>query len=70
MLAVRLDSEMELQLEALAKSRHRSKSDLVRQAVSRMLEDEEDLALAEGALAETRSSKPLSQIRKELGLDG
>ncbi|MBF0143843.1 MAG: ribbon-helix-helix protein, CopG family [Magnetococcales bacterium] len=70
MLAVRLDAETETQLDALAKVRHSSKSDLVRQAIIRMLEDEEDLALLNTARAETTSSKPLAQLRKELGLDG
>jgi RHH-type transcriptional regulator, rel operon repressor / antitoxin RelB len=50
--------------------RQRSKSDLVREAIVRMLEDVEDAELAEMALAQTSSSKPLSQLRKELGLEG
>jgi predicted DNA-binding protein len=69
MFAVRLDRGLEAQLAALAKARRRTKSDLVREAVTRMLEDIEDLGLAERALAETRSRKPLAKLRKELGLD-
>jgi predicted DNA-binding protein len=42
----------------------------VREAIVRMLEDIEDAELAEAALAQTSSSKPLSQLRKELGLEG
>ncbi|MBF0153731.1 MAG: ribbon-helix-helix protein, CopG family [Magnetococcales bacterium] len=70
MLTVNLDPETESQLDALAKARHSNKSELVRQAIQRMLEDEEDLLLVSSALAETRSSKPLAQLRKELGLEG
>lgn len=69
MLAVRIESELESQLDSLAKLRQRSKSDLVREAIVRMLEDIEDAELAEAALAQTSSSKPLSQLRQELGLD-
>lgn len=70
MLAVRIESELESQLDALAKLKQRSKSDLVREAIVRMLEDLEDVELAEMALAKTKSSKPLGQLRKELGLEG
>jgi len=70
MLAVRIESELESRLDALAKLRQRSKSDLVREAILRMLEDIEDAELAEVALTQTKSSKSLSQLRKELGLEG
>ncbi|MFM9912555.1 MAG: DUF6290 family protein [Methylophilaceae bacterium] len=69
MLAVRIESELESQLDSLAKLRQRSKSDLVREAILRMLEDIEDAELAEAALAQTKTSKPLNQLRQELGLD-
>jgi RHH-type transcriptional regulator, rel operon repressor / antitoxin RelB len=70
MLALRLEKELERKLAALAKVRRRSKSELVRDAILRMIEDEEDLELAEKALRTTRSAKPLKRLRKELGLDG
>lgn len=70
MLVVRIGSELESQLDALAKLKQRSKSDLVREAIARMLEDMEDAELAETVLAKTKSSKSLSQLRKELGLEG
>lgn len=70
MLAVRIESELESQLDALAKLRQRSKSDLVREAILRMLEDIEDAELAEAALAQSQTAKPLSQLRQELGLEG
>jgi predicted DNA-binding protein len=70
MLALRLEKELERKLAALAKVRGRSKSELVREAILRMIEDEEDLELAERVLRTTRSAKPLKRLRKELGLDG
>lgn len=69
MLAVRLDSNLESKLEALAQARRSSKSELVREAIVRFLEDEEDADLAARALAKTKSPKPLAKLRKELGLD-
>ncbi|MGH9578066.1 MAG: type II toxin-antitoxin system RelB family antitoxin [Terriglobales bacterium] len=69
MLALRLEKELDAKLGALAKLKRRNKSELVREAIKRLLEDEEDLELAERVLARSRSSKPLKQLRKELGLD-
>ena len=69
MLALRLEKELDAKLGALAKLKRRNKSELVREAIKRLLEDEEDLELAERVLARSRSSKPLRQLRKELGLD-
>lgn len=69
MLALRLEKALEDKLAALARVRNRSKSEVVRDAILRLLEDEEDLEIAEQALRKTRSSKPLRQLRKELGLE-
>jgi RHH-type transcriptional regulator, rel operon repressor / antitoxin RelB len=70
MLALRLEKDLETKLSQLAKVRGRSKSELVREAIVRLIEDQEDLDLAERALRSTKSTKPLRQLRKELGLDG
>ena len=70
MLALRLEKDLDAKLNALARLKRRNKSELVRQAIERLLEDEEDLELVERALARTRSAKSLRQLRKELGLDG
>ncbi|HYL88708.1 MAG TPA: DUF6290 family protein [Burkholderiales bacterium] len=70
MLALRLEKDLEAKLSALARLRGRTKSQVVRDAIVRMIEDTEDLALAEKAMRRTRSAKPLRQLRKELGLDG
>jgi predicted DNA-binding protein len=69
MLALRLEKKLEAKLAALSKVRGRSKSELVREAILRMIEDEQDLELAEKALRTTRSAKSLKRLRKELGLD-
>jgi RHH-type transcriptional regulator, rel operon repressor / antitoxin RelB len=69
MLALRLEKDLEAKLAALARVKGRTKSEVVRDAIVRMIEDTEDLALAEKALRRTRSAKPLRQLRKALGLD-
>ncbi len=70
MLTVRLDKQLEEQVAHLAKIEGRNRSAIVREAIIRYLEDKEDLALARQALDVTTGSKPLRQLRKELGLDG
>ena len=69
MLALRLEKDLEAKLAAFARLQGRSKSQVVRDAIVRMIEDVEDLDLAEKVLRRTRSGKPLRQLRKELGLD-
>ena len=70
MLALRLEKDLERKLSALARVSGKSKSEIVRDALLKLIEDREDLAIAEKALRRTRSAKPLKQLRKELGLDG
>ena len=69
MLAIRLEKDLEQELDLLAKSKGSNRSAVVRDAIVRYLEDNEDLELAKQALAETRSSKSLKDLRKDLGLD-
>jgi len=69
MLAIRLDKEIEEELNLLAKTRGSNRSAVVREAILRYLEDNEDLALAKQAKLQTKGSKSLEQMRKELGLD-
>jgi len=69
MLALRLEKALERKVAALAKVSGRSKSEVVREAILRLVEDAEDLDVAERAFTQTRSAKPLRQLRKELGLD-
>jgi len=70
MLAIRLEKEIEQELDLLAKNRGINRSALVREAIVQYLEDDEDLQLAKKAQSEMRASKPLKQLREELGLDG
>ena len=69
MLAIRLDKEIEQELDLLAKTRGSNRSAVVREAILRYLEDNEDLDLAKQAQSQTCGSKSLKQLRKELGLD-
>ena len=69
MLAIRLDKKIEQELDLLAKTRGSNRSALVREAILRYLEDNEDLDLAKQAQSQMRGSKSLKQLRKELELD-
>lgn len=69
MLAIRLNMEIEQELALLAKKRGSNRSALVREAILRYLEDNEDLELAQQAKTQTVSHNTLKQLRKELGLD-
>jgi len=69
MLAIRLEKDLEQEIDLLAKSKGSNRSTVVREAIVRYLEDNEDLELAKQALSETRSSKSLKDLRKDLGLE-
>ena len=69
MLAIRLDKEIEQELDLLAKTRGSNRSAVVREAILRYLEDNEDLDLAKQAQSQTLGSRSLNHLRKELGLD-
>ena len=70
MLAIRIEKELEQELDLVAKARGSNRSAVVREAIVRYLEDNEDLELAKQAIAESSGSKTLRDLRKELGLDG
>ena len=69
MLAIRLNKEIEEDLDLLAKTRGSNRGALVREAILQYLEDNEDLDLLKQAQSQTCGSKSLKQLRKELGLD-
>jgi RHH-type rel operon transcriptional repressor/antitoxin RelB len=69
MLAIRLDKELEKELDLLAKSRGSNRSAVIREAIIQYLEDNEDLQLAKDSLSKMSSTKSLKQLRNELGLD-
>ena len=70
MLAIRLDKELEKEIDLLAKTRGSNRSAVVREAIVQYLEDNEDLEIAKASLSKMSSTKSLKQLRKELGLDG
>ncbi|MBN2569268.1 MAG: ribbon-helix-helix protein, CopG family [Deltaproteobacteria bacterium] len=69
MLAIRLDKEIEEDLDLLARNRGSNRSAVVREAILQYLEDNEDLDLAKQAQSLMLDRKPLKQLRRELGLD-
>lgn len=69
MLAVRLDSARESQLDNLARETGRSKSYYVKQAIKNFLEDREDYLLALAVLERNEPTKTLDEVRKSLGLE-
>jgi RHH-type rel operon transcriptional repressor/antitoxin RelB len=70
MFAIRLEKEIEQELDLIARARGSNRSAVVREAILRYLEDNEDLALAKEAQEQMRSAKSLQQLRKDLGLEG
>lgn len=69
MLAIRLDKELEQEIDLLAKVKRSNRSTVVREAIIRYLEDNEDIELARQSLAENSGSKSLKELRRDLGLD-
>ncbi len=70
MLAIRLEKELEKRIAELAAARGGNKSTIVREAVIRYLEDQEDIALARRAKKAGGRASPIAEVRKALGLDG
>ncbi|NLY26127.1 MAG: TraY domain-containing protein [Alcaligenaceae bacterium] len=74
MLAIRLPSEIESRLEALAKATGRTKTFYVREAILEHLDDLEDLYLAEQRLLDIRAGRsqtvPLEEVMKRYGMEG
>lgn len=72
MLAIRLPTEIENRLEALAKATGRTKTFYAREAILEHLDDLEDLYLAEQRLLEIRADKtetlPLDEVMKRYGM--
>ncbi len=72
MLAIRLPSDVESRLEALAQATGRTKTFYVREAILEHLDDLEDLYLAEQRLIEIRAGRSksytLEEVESSLGL--
>jgi RHH-type rel operon transcriptional repressor/antitoxin RelB len=70
MLAVRIDTDTEKRLEALAARTGRTKTFYAREAILAHLDDLEDFYLAEERMKDFRSEEaiPLADLKAELGL--
>jgi metal-responsive CopG/Arc/MetJ family transcriptional regulator len=69
MIALRLEESLLEEIDAVAEQRDMGRSALIREAIIRFLEDNEDLELAKSAQKKMKKSISLAQLRKELGLD-
>ena len=70
MLALRLEKELEDRVATVAAAKGSNKSSIVREAVIRYLEDQEDAVLAQRARDAGGKAKSIAAVRKALGLDG
>ena len=73
MLALRLPADVESRLEELAKRTGRTKSYYAREAIIEHLAELEELYLAEAELEAINNGTrtyPLSEVERELGLEG
>lgn len=73
MLALRLPADVESRLEELARRTGRTKSYYAREAIIEHLAELEELYLAEAELEAIRKGArtyPLSDVERELGLEG
>lgn len=68
MLTVRIESEVEAQLNELAEATGRSKSYYVRQAIQEFLEDRADYLLAIALLERDEPTMGIEDLRRELGV--
>ena len=72
MLVLRLDDELEKRLAELAYRQGRNKSAIVREALIRYMEDQEDIEMAEAVLLNNMKGQKtltLEEARRALGLD-
>ena len=72
MLALRLPSDIEMRLDALAKSTGRTKTFYAREAILEYLDDLEDAYLAQSRLADLHAGRSstisLDEVERRLGL--
>ena len=68
MLTIRLEAELERQLEKLVKETGRSKAYFVREAMKKYLEDRSDYLLALKRLEDAGPRVSLNDVERELGL--
>ena len=69
MLTITLDPELERKLDQIARKLGRSKDEFAREAILRLIEDEEDYREAVVQADTPGGRVPLSEMKKRLGLD-
>ena len=69
MLALRLEKALEDRVARVAAAKGSNKSAVVREAVIRYLEDQEDAVLAQRARVAGGKARTIAEVRKALGLD-
>lgn len=71
MLAIRLDKELEDRLTNAAKQSGRTKTALARKAIEEYIDELEDMALLEAALADYDPAQnvPIEDVIRRLGLE-
>ena len=69
MLALRLEKELEARVAKVAAAKGSNKSAVVREAVIRYLEDQEDTVLVQRARKARGKARTIAGVRKALGLD-
>ena len=69
MLSIDLDSDIEQRLTKLAKLTGKTEAELARELVRYVMEDLEDISIAESRLANPGRTFTLEEVRKELVLD-
>jgi predicted DNA-binding protein len=69
MLALRLERELEERIARVAAAKGSNKSTVVREAIIRYLEDEEDTLLAQRARKARGKAGTIAEVRRTLGLD-
>ena len=68
-ISIRLDQDIESRLDALARETGRTKTQYVREAIIRFLEDEEDYRLALARLEKPGNRMSLDEVKTRLGLE-
>lgn len=73
-LSIRLPGDVEARLKSLAARTGRTKSFYITEAITKHLEDLEDLYLAEQRMTDIRSGRtqtvPLAEVMKQYGMEG
>lgn len=69
MLSIRLEKELEARIAKIATAKGGNKSSVVREAVIRYLEDQEDAVLAQRARKSGGKTRTIAELRKALGLE-